>query len=155
MKATKIKMVYRGDTIVYNADAFNLPQGSMLETLIRQLPGVELKDNGEILVNGRKVDNLTLNGKDFFKGNNKVMLENLPYYTVKNVRVYNKRTERSEWLGRDVEQKEYTMDITMKREYAQATWATPNSPAARKNVIWDACSACASRIIHASLSSGT
>lgn len=119
VKATKIKMVYRGDTIVYNADAFNLPQGSMLETLIRQLPGVELKDNGEILVNGRKVDNLTLNGKDFFKGNNKVMLENLPYYTVKNVRVYNKRTERSEWLGRDVEQKEYTMDITMKREYAQ------------------------------------
>lgn len=119
VKATKIKMVYRGDTIVYNANAFNLPQGSMLETLIRQLPGVELKDNGEIFVNGRKVDNLTLNGKDFFKGNNKVMLENLPYYTVKNVRVYNKRTERSEWLGRDVEQKEYTMDITMKREYAQ------------------------------------
>ena len=86
VKATKIKMVWKGDTLVYNADAFNVPEGSMLDGLIKQLPGVELKENGEIFVNGRKIDNLTLNGKDFFKGKNKVMLENLPYFTVKNRR---------------------------------------------------------------------
>lgn len=119
VKATKVKMVFKGDTIVYNADAFNLPQGSMLDALIRQLPGVELRSNGEIYVNGRKVDNLTLNGKDFFRGKNQVLLDNLPYYTVKNVQVYDKSTERSEWLGRDVEKKEHTMDITLKREYAR------------------------------------
>ncbi|EKY01069.1 hypothetical protein HMPREF9151_01116, partial [Hoylesella saccharolytica F0055] len=87
VKSTKIKMVMRGDTIVYNADAFNLPQGSMLDALIRQLPGAELKENGEIFVNGRKVDYLMLNGKDFFKGDSRVMLDNLPYYTVKNLQV--------------------------------------------------------------------
>ena len=38
--ATRVKMYYRGDTLVYNADAFNLPDGSMLDDLIRQLPGV-------------------------------------------------------------------------------------------------------------------
>lgn len=48
VKATKIKMVWRGDTLVYNADAFNVPEGSMLDGLIKQLPGVELKDNWEI-----------------------------------------------------------------------------------------------------------
>ena len=117
MKATKVKMVYKGDTIIYNADAFNVPEGSMLDGLIKQLPGVELKDNGEIFVNGKKIENLTLNGADFFKGKNKMMLENLPYYTVKNVQVYDKQTPKSKFEGHDVEQKEYTMDVVLKKEY--------------------------------------
>lgn len=49
VKGTRIKMVYKNDTIVYNASAFQLPKGSMLDTLIRQMPGVELKDDGTIL----------------------------------------------------------------------------------------------------------
>ena len=118
VKATKVKMVYKGDTIVFNADAFNVPEGSMLDGLIKQLPGVELKEDGEIFVNGKKIENLTLNGADFFKGKNKIMLENLPHYTVKNVQVYNKRTPKSEFLGRDVEDKEYTMDVVLKKEYS-------------------------------------
>ena len=118
VKATKVKMVYKGDTIVFNADAFNVPEGSMLDGLIKQLPGVELKDDGEIFVNGKKIENLTLNGADFFKGKNKIMLENLPHYTVKNVQVYNKRTPKSEFLGRDVEDKEFTMDVVLKKEYS-------------------------------------
>ena len=118
VKATRVKMVYKGDTIVYNADAFNVPQGSMLDALIKQLPGVELREGGEIYVNGKKVENLTLNGADFFKGKNKMMLENLPYYSVKNVQVFNKQTPKSKFLGKDVEQKEYTMDVVLKREYS-------------------------------------
>ena len=119
VKATKVKMVWKGDTLVYNADAFNVPEGSMLDGLIKQLPGVELKDNGEIFVNGKKIDNLTLNGADFFKGKNKIMLENLPYFTVKNVEVYNKQTPENKYLGiTDEDKKEYTMDVVLKREYS-------------------------------------
>ncbi len=116
--ATKIKMVIKGDTVIYNADAFNLPKGSMLDELIKQMPGVQLKDNGEIYMNGKKVDYLMLNGKQFFKGKNNVMLENLPYYTVKNVQFYNKTTDKSEYLGHDVEKKEYVMDVNLKNEYS-------------------------------------
>jgi hypothetical protein len=116
--ASKVQLVWHGDTLVYNADAFNVPQGSMLDGLIRQLPGVTLKENGEILVNGRKVDYLTLNGTDFFKGNNKMMLENLPYYTVKNIKVYDKSTDVSRFLGYDAEKKDYVMDVVLKREYS-------------------------------------
>ena len=119
VKATKVKMVWRGDTLVYNADAFNVPEGSMLDGLIKQLPGVELTEEGEIFVNGKKIDNLTLNGADFFKGKNKVMLENLPYFTVKNVEVYNKQTPQNKYLDIDDEdKKEYTMDVVLKREYS-------------------------------------
>jgi len=56
--ATKIKMFYRGDTLVYDATAFQMPEGSMLDDLIRQLPGVTMNADGEIFVNGRKVDEL-------------------------------------------------------------------------------------------------
>ena len=131
VKATKVQMVYRGDTIIYNADAFNVPEGSMLDALIRQMPGTELKENGEIYVHGRKIDYLTLNGEDFFKGKNKVMLENLPYYVVQNIKVYDRQTEKSEWLGTSDGPKDYVMDVTLKREYnrgymanADAGWGT-------------------------------
>ena len=119
VRATRVKMVWKGDTLVYNADAFNVPEGSMLDGLIKQLPGVELTDEGEIFVNGKKIDNLTLNGADFFKGKNKVMLDNLPYFTVKNIQVYNKQTEENKFLGiADEDKKEYTMDVVLKREYS-------------------------------------
>ncbi len=114
---TKVKLAYRGDTLVYNASAFNMPEGSMLDGLIRQMPGAELKDNGDIYINGKKVDYLTLNGKDFFKGQNKVMLDNLPYYTVKELKVFDKSTKQSELIGHDVEKKDYVMDVQLKREY--------------------------------------
>ena len=120
VRGTRVQLAYRGDTLVYDASAFNLHEGSMLDALIRQMPGVELKDNGTIYVNGRKVDNLLLNGKNFFKGKNKIMLENLPYFTVKEVKVYNKSTERSEMIGHDIERKQLVMDVNLKREYARS-----------------------------------
>jgi len=131
--ATKIKMVFRGDTIIYNADAFNVPDGSMLDGLIKQLPGAKLDKDGSIYINGKKVDYLTLNGKKFFKGQNKMMLENLPYYTVKNLRVYNKTTERSEWMDREVEKKDYVMDVQLKREYSRGVMGNVNAGAATNN----------------------
>ncbi|MCR5313249.1 MAG: hypothetical protein K6E54_06370 [Bacteroidaceae bacterium] len=121
VKATKVRIAYRGDTIVYNADAFNVPEGSMLDGLLQQMDGVELNEQGEIKVNGRKVDYLTLNGKDFFRGKNKIMLDNLPYYTVKEIKVFEKSTELSEFLGRDVQKKDYVMDVQLKREYSIGT----------------------------------
>lgn len=98
VKATKVKMYYKGDTLVYDADAFKLPDGSMLDALIRQLPGVTMNDGGEIFVNGRRVDELLLGSRTFFRGNKKVLMENLPYYTVKNLKVYeNRRTRVRRW----------------------------------------------------------
>ena len=87
VNATKVKVAFKGDTIVYNADAFNVADGSMLDALIKQMPGVELDKQGQIFVQGRKIDNLLLNGKDFFKGNSKMMLEDLPYYVVNGIKV--------------------------------------------------------------------
>lgn len=118
VKATKVKFYLRGDTVVFNADAFQLADGSMLDALIRQLPGVELRDNGKIFVNGKFVENLLLNGKNFFKGNHQVLLNNLPNYMVSNVSVYEKKGDDSEFLGHDVAgDTHYSMDVKLKRQY--------------------------------------
>lgn len=119
VRPTRIKMVQRGDTIVYDATAFNLPEGSMLDGLVRELPGAELKPDGEIFVNGKKVDYLMLNSREFFRGNNQVMLCNLPYYTVRHVKVYNRTTDLSAFLGREAQNKEYVMDVQLKKVYRQ------------------------------------
>jgi hypothetical protein len=117
VKATKIKMYYRGDTIVYNADAFTLPDGSMLSSLIAQLPGVKMTESGTIYVNGRKVDELLLGSRSFFHDNRKVLMENLPYYTVNTLKVYEQNTDRNIALGHEVEPKKYVMDVNLKKEY--------------------------------------
>ena len=133
VKATKVKMYYKGDTLVYNADAFKLPDGSMLDALIRQLPGVTMNDAGEIFVNGRKVEELMLGSRSFMRGNKKVLMENLPYYTVKNLKVYEKQTDMSEALGYDVSPRTYVMDVNLKKEYSQGYIANVESAGGTKD----------------------
>ena len=119
---SKVKFYHKGDTLVYNADAFLLAEGSMLDALIRQLPGVEFRSDGQIFVNGEFVDNLLLNGKDFFKNNRQVMLDNLGAYMVKNVQVYRKSNDMDTFLGQNVTgQKELVMDVKLKKDYMD-TW---------------------------------
>lgn len=118
--ASKIKMVMRGDTVVYNADAFELANGSMLDALVRQLPGVELK-GGRIYVNGEFVDNLLVNGRNFFRGNPKIALDNLPAYMVDKVKVYRRESDSDVALGiqrLNNREKELVMDVGLKRIYS-------------------------------------
>lgn len=120
VQATKIKIYTKNDTIVYNADAFYVAEGSMLSELIKQLPGVELKENGEIFVEGEKVDNLLLNGEEFDSTDPQTLLQNLPSYYVKDVKVYDKMGEMSEFIGKSLgeDDKEYVMDVRLKKEYS-------------------------------------
>lgn len=140
--ASKVMFYYKGDTLIYNADAFILAEGSMLDGLISQLPGVKLNRRGEITVNGKQVDALLLNGKDIFNGKNQLMLENLAAYTVKDIAVYNKATFESKALGINAG-KQYVMDVRLKRQYrhgflanAEAGYGTDNRYLAKLFGMW-------------------
>ena len=116
--ASKVKFYYKGDTIIYNADAFILAEGSMLDALIKQLPGVEMKSDGRIYHEGKFVDDLLLNGKEFFRHDRKLMLENLPAYTVKDIAIYDKQTAENEWLGiKDERSQRHVIDVRLKKEF--------------------------------------
>ena len=116
--ASKVKMVMKGDTIVYNANAFNLAEGNMLDALIARLPGAKLEKDGRIYVNGRFIQSLLVNGQEFFSGNPKLALENLPAYTVNKIKVYNKAGTKSRLMQQNMGDNTYVMDVRLKREYA-------------------------------------
>ena len=118
--ASKIRMVVKGDTLIYNADAFQLAEGSMLDGLIKLLPGFQLRD-GQITVNGQYVSSLLVNGEDFFRGDPRVALENLPAYMVNKVKVYRKEYPWSFITKGKEERKEdlpLVVDVNLKREYS-------------------------------------
>lgn len=115
---SKIKFYNKGDTVVYDASAFQLAEGSMLDALIAQLPGAKIDDNGRITVNGEFVESLLLNGKEFFKNDNQVMLENIAAYTVKNIQVYKSQTKQQKWTNDPTPPQQLTMDVKLKKEYS-------------------------------------
>lgn len=83
--ATKIMMVNKGDTVVFNADYFQLAQGNMLDKLVSMIPGLEIKSGGQIYYQGNLLKSLLVNGKDFFKGDASVALRNLPTWSIPSI----------------------------------------------------------------------
>lgn len=116
VKATRLKMVYKGDTLIYNADAFQMEQSAMLGDLVKKLPGVEYRD-GRIYAQGKYVESILLSGKDFFKQNPSEALKNLPSFIVSKLKFYEKKGELSETMGKDMHDKSYVMDVHLKKEY--------------------------------------
>ena len=114
---SKVQFYHKGDTLIYDATAFQIAEGSMLDALIEQLPGAEINEDGQIYVNGRFVESLLLNGEEFFNGKQEIMLQNLPAYTVKSLNVYEKESEESRRLGYKVDEGNFVMDVKLKREY--------------------------------------
>jgi hypothetical protein len=82
-----------GDTIVYNADSFNTGTEKKLGDVLKNLPGIEVNDDGTIEVEGKEVSKITVEGKDFFDGDSKLATQNLPANAVGKVQVLRNFTE--------------------------------------------------------------
>ncbi|MDO4211682.1 MAG: outer membrane beta-barrel protein [Bacteroidales bacterium] len=123
--ATKVMMVHRGDTVVFNADYFELSQGSMLDELISRMPGLEIKEGGQIFYNGNLLSSLLVNGKDFFSGDPAIALQNLPAYTVKEVKVFHTASAEERFAKHKDEERKApnTLDVVLKKEYSHG-WIT-------------------------------
>jgi hypothetical protein len=77
----------RGDTLTYNADSFNTGTERKLGDILKNLPGVEINENGQIEVEGKVVNKLMVNGKDFFDGDTKLASKNIPSNAVDKIQV--------------------------------------------------------------------
>ncbi|MDX6747086.1 TonB-dependent receptor [Polaribacter sp. PL03] len=84
---SKMPVTIKGDTIVYNADSFKNGSERKLEDVLKKLPGVEINDAGEIEIEGKKVEKLMIDGKDFFDGDTKLGLKNIPSNAVDKIEV--------------------------------------------------------------------
>jgi len=83
----KMPVAIKGDTLVYNADAYKNGTERKLEDIIEKLPGVEINESGQIEVEGKVVNKLMVNGKDFFDGDTKIATKNIPSNAVDKIQV--------------------------------------------------------------------
>lgn len=118
--ATIARVQQVGDTTMFNADAYRVPEGSTLEALVQQLPGVQVADDGTITWNGKKVSNILVKGKDFFKGDTSVAMKNLPTNIVSKVKAYDKKSDYTEQTGIDDGEEETVLDLDLKRDLNQS-----------------------------------
>ncbi len=115
--ATKLQFYFDKDTLVYNASTFITQEGFVLNDILKKMPGMTISKDGEIFSNGRKVEMLLLNGKDFFDNDRQTLLENLPAFLVKDVRIYHKDKDTTSVFQREREREGLVMNVRLKREY--------------------------------------
>ncbi|WKL47173.1 carboxypeptidase-like regulatory domain-containing protein [Flavobacterium pectinovorum] len=104
----------KGDTIVYNADSFKSGTEKKLEDVLKKLPGVEVNADGEIEVEGKKVSKLMVEGKDFFDGDTKLGVKNIPADAIDKIQVLRNYNEVSALKGLENDQDNVAMNIKLK-----------------------------------------
>ena len=104
----------KGDTIVYNADSFKSGTERKLEDVLKKLPGVEVNADGEVEVEGKKVTKLMVEGKDFFDGDTKLGVKNIPSDAIDKIQVLRNYNENSILKGVENNQDNVAMNIKLK-----------------------------------------
>ncbi|WPR72588.1 carboxypeptidase-like regulatory domain-containing protein [Flavobacterium sp. NG2] len=104
----------KGDTIVYNADSFKSGTERKLEDVLKKLPGVEVNDDGEVEVEGKKVSKLMVEGKDFFDGDTKLGVKNIPADAIDKIQVLRNYSEVGALKGVENNQDNVAMNIKLK-----------------------------------------
>lgn len=103
------------DTIGFNASAYRTPEGAMLEELVKKLPGAEIDEDGNIKINGKEVKKIMVDGKEFFGGDVKTGLKNLPVNMVEKLKTYDKKSDLARITGIDDGEEETVLDLTVKK----------------------------------------
>lgn len=104
----------KGDTIEYNADSFKTGTERKLEDVLKNLPGVEINDDGEIEVEGNAVGKVMVEGKDFFDGDSKLASKNIPANALDKIQVLKNYTEVGQLRGVQDNQNSYAINIKLK-----------------------------------------
>jgi hypothetical protein len=104
----------KGDTIVYNADSFKSGTERKLEDVLKKLPGVEVNADGEIEVEGKKVTKLMIEGKDFFDGDTKLGVKNIPADAIDKIQVLRNFNDVSALKGLENGDENIAMNIKLK-----------------------------------------
>ncbi len=109
------KVVIKEDTFVYNAAAYRTPEGSVIEELVKRLPGAQIDDSGKITINGKEVKKIMVDGKEFMTGDTQTALKNLPTSIVERVKAYDEKSDLARMTGVDDGEEQTVLDFGIKR----------------------------------------
>ena len=108
------EVTVRNDTVEYNADSYKVTEGSVLEDLLKKMPGVEVDSEGKITVNGKEVKKVMVDGKEFFSDDPKVASKNLPAKMIDKLQVLDKKSDLAQMTGFDDGEEETVINLTVK-----------------------------------------
>ena len=109
-----IPIVIKKDTIEYHADAFKTRPNATVEDLLKKLPGVEVEKDGTIKAQGEEVQNVLVDGKEFFDDDPKIATRNIPAEVVDKVQVFDKASDLAAFTGIEDGNEEKTINLAIK-----------------------------------------
>ena len=109
------KVTSKGDTLIYNASAYRTPEGSVVEELVKRLPGAEVDTEGNVTINGKQVKKVMIDGKEFMTGDTKTAIKNLPTSIVERVKSYDQKSDLSRVTGIDDGEEQMVLDFGLKK----------------------------------------
>ena len=121
------------DTVAFNSSAYRTPQGAMLEELVKKLPGAEVDEDGNVKINGKEIKKLMVDGKEFFGGDVKTGLKNLPVDMVDKLKTYDKKSDLARITGIDDGEEETVLDLTVKKGMNQGVFGNIDLSAGTEN----------------------
>lgn len=114
--ARRPPVMVRADTVEFNVSSFKTMSNGVLEDVLKQLPGFELDREGNITYNGKKVSRLTLDGKDFFGGDPKIAIKNLPKEIIDKIQVADNKTQEQKFNKRSTGNEDLAINLTLRKE---------------------------------------
>lgn len=115
------RAVQRGDSLIYNASAFKVMQGSVAEDLLSKMPGIVV-EGGTIQAQGEQVRKILVDGKEFFDGDVNLAIKNLPSDIIASIEVFDKKSAQAEFTGFDDGEEIKTINIVTKTGFRQGTF---------------------------------
>ena len=125
------KVQSKGDTLIYNADAYRTPEGSVVEELVKRLPGAEVDDDGNIKINGKQVTKIKVDNKEF--GDAQTALKNLPTSIVERIRAYDEKSDLARITGIDDGNEQTVLDFGLRAGMNRGTMANADLAAGTKD----------------------
>ena len=108
------KVTMKADTFVYNANAYRVPEGSVVEELVRRLPGAEVSDDGTVKINGKEVKKILVDGKEFMTGDTKTAMKNLPTSIIDRIKAYDQQSDLARISGIEDGEEQTVLDFGVK-----------------------------------------
>lgn len=113
--AQAARVTVKEDTFVYNASAYRTPEGSVVEELVKRIPGAQVSDDGTVTINGKEVKKILVDGKEFMTGDTKTALKNLPTSIIDKIKAYDEKSDLAKVTGIDDGEEQTVLDFGIKK----------------------------------------
>ncbi len=115
VSAKALPQIKKGDTLIYQTDAYRDGTEKKIEEVIAKLPGAEIDEAGNIKIKGKALDRILLDGEDLFDKNYKLLSKNVPADFVDRIDVMENH-HQDELIGDLSGQKELALNLHLDPE---------------------------------------